>query len=865
MSRAALPSGRHRHTLKILFGAMMRLPASLRSPTSQIGNYFGIVMVLLLWVGIEHILGVRREAGTQTATQNVANLSRIFEEHISRALRETDKTLLLLRTAHDNAPDKFDLRAWVGTSQFRTELAVQYAFIGPDGYMIATNLGPVDTRVDLSDREHFKVHRDRMSDELFVSKPVLGRASGKWSIQLTRAIRDIHGGFGGVLVASIDPYYLARLYEHVDLGHDGAITLVGFDGIIRARGGEGPNVLGKSMRNSAIFSHYEKHPRGVIMGSGVIDGVRRLLSYRVVSGFPLIVVAAMSEQEILSNYRDDALLYRTAGVVLTILIAMFIAAGINSKRKLQLTLLELAERRDSAEQASRTKSSFLAVMSHEIRTPMNAVLGLTSSLLEGELTPEQRRVLKTIHESGDSLLEILNDILDYSKLESGNLSFELIPFAVQDIAQSAVDIIGPRASAKGLYLTVLNDPSMPHGVVGDAGRLRQVLINLVSNAVKFTSTGRVTVSCRCVERTESEAELEWAVSDTGIGIAPDKIGKLFRDFAQADCSINRRFGGSGLGLSICKRIVEAMKGRIEAESTFGAGTTVRFAVKLPISTLKTESDQTLESSADQLKSYIRHLNRPLRVLIADDNPTNRIVAAKMLQEFDPHIVAVADGTEAVDAVKRREFDVVLMDVRMPDMDGLEATRAIRQLGMSVPIIAFTANAFADDIEATRHAGMSDFVAKPVRKPVLLDAMMRCLGRSHTSGQPPKLDLVGDATAIRCPDFDVPLLDAAAFDALAGELDGAIDEALQSFRQEMSERLARMATADLCDGRAVIEREAHTIKGSSATFGLRRCSEIARWLEKNAKHVEADEYRRVLELMRRAYGDALPRIPIAVAA
>ena len=405
-------------------------------------------------------------------------------------------------------------------------------------------------------------------------------------------------------------------------------------------------------------------------------------------------------------------------------------AELNRRRMidLQRETEEARECQRIAEEASRAKSAFLAMMSHEIRTPMNAVLGLTASLLDDAMTPEQRGVVKAIHASGDSLLRILNDILDFSRLDAGRMTFENAPFSPATLTQQILSVHGPAAAEKGLTLDVAGAADLPARLNGDAGRIGQVLHNLVSNAIKFTRSGSVTVHARCLGQSAAGAEIEWTVTDTGIGIGPDKLGGLFDAFVQADNSITRRFGGSGLGLTISKQLVTQMGGEIFALSTPAEGSL--FRVQLTLGVVETPATGPRDVPADnRLTRRLETLGRPLRLLLAEDNLTNQFVFARMLRGLAVTIDTAGDGVRAVAMAGERGYDLICMDMSMPEMDGLEATRLIRRgegPNRTAPIVAMTANAFPEDVEACMTAGMNDFVSKPVSKQTLLEAILRAM-------------------------------------------------------------------------------------------------------------------------------------------
>ncbi|HKR55650.1 MAG TPA: ATP-binding protein, partial [Gemmatimonadales bacterium] len=375
----------------------------------------------------------------------------------------------------------------------------------------------------------------------------------------------------------------------------------------------------------------------------------------------------------------------------------------------------MREAKELAERAARTRSMFLANMSHEIRTPMNAVLGLTELLLDEDVPAGQRHSLELIRSSGESLLSIINDVLDFSKIEAGRLDVEAVAFDLHHLVRNVVEALAVHAREKGVELAADVDPGTPAWVTGDPGRLRQVLTNLIGNAVKFTEKGAVTVRVAPDSARGGKAAIGFAVRDTGIGIAAEKLTQIFQEFTQADGSTSRRFGGTGLGLTIAQRLVGLMGGQIAVTSEVGKGSEFTFSLPLPAATAQEAPGQTLPGP-----KAARHL----RVLLAEDNLVNQQVAATMLRRRGHEVDVVGDGRAAVAAVERAPYDVVLMDVQMPEMDGYEATAAIRRLpcGGTLPIIALTAHALTGERERCLEHGMDGYLAKPVKAQELFHAV-----------------------------------------------------------------------------------------------------------------------------------------------
>ena len=525
------------------------------------------------------------------------------------------------------------------------------------------------------------------------------------------------------------------------------------------------------------------------------------------------------------------------------------------ERKRQEAVGELA--RTQAEQASKAKSEFLANISHEVRTPLNALMGLTRLLLESPLNEEQKSWLGLMDQSAHTLLSLLNDVLDLSRIEAGKLSIESLRFGLRDTISEACAVYAEQARAKGLGWSLQVDDRLPSSMQGDPGRLRQVLGNLLSNALKFTPRGgRIGVVVEGFASDSGERRLRLQVQDSGVGIAPKHQASIFEAFTQADASTARRYGGSGLGLAICARLVRLMGGGIALQSELGQGST--FTVELPLGEAATTEAAPLSAPAElhgMAQAGQRFAGQC--VLVAEDHPVNELIMKQLLQRLGCEVRIARDGHQAVTQWQAGGIDLVLMDVQMPGSNGLEATRRIRELEIELgrphtPIVAVTASAMSGDREACLMAGMDDYISKPVSPQALIQAMDDA--RLRSAGQPvsprtssPAAPTPGGTGTPAMP-AEASALDIAK---LRRRLDGDEDTLRQlghAMRIDLGQRLQALRQALQHQDRDMATSHAHGLKGSLGSMTADRGARLAKGLELAARSRDWALFERALPLM-----------------
>ena len=715
-----------------------------------------------------------------------------------------------------------DLHEILKRAQSLSPVAQALGFTDAKGVVVASAVTPVASRADLSDRDYFQIQRDRPETGLFIGRPVLARPQNVVAIPVSRRAVTADGSFAGVVAARIDPKVFVSFFSTT--GAD-AVAVLRPDGTLIARYPEIDLVNVAPAARAPFLARARDEPRGILSQRSVVDGINRLVSFQVIKEPALVVVAGLEATTI--NGAWFGRIYPFLILLVGGLAFLFVVARLVQRHSLASAraLAETAAARATAEQHAEVKSAFLANMSHEIRTPLGGMLGYADLLLKSGFDARQADWAAKLRSAGDQLLAVINDILDYSKLESGNFSIDPKPAPLGAVVDEIRSMMAPLAEARGLDLQSTVEPTLPRWIRTDPVRLKQILINLVGNAIKFTDRGVVAVIVAKVEPPGAKPAFRIDVVDTGVGIAEDKIASAFERFTQVETHAARGRGGTGLGLSISRRLAELMGGSLSLESRLGVGTTVRLT--LPLEAI----DEPAAPAPAAATAY-----RTGRILLVDDLPMNLEIAGAMLRAQGHEVTTAMSGTDAVDAALAATFDAILLDINLPDLDGYEVAREIRKLeppGRRTPILALTANALPEHVARAAEAGMDGHIAKPIDEPALSTQLAAVLSRRPADAPPAS---------------DGPLVDRHATDTLRKILGPERLEALKATFWTTWDGFVAGIDRGSLDRRRLVS-DTHDMVSHAGNVGYRRLADVCREISHLAGDEATADLPRLIDRMR----------------
>ena len=747
---------------------------------------------------------IAREQSTREWQGQLDNLSLVMAEQTAQEVKSAflvlDSIAESVKASDVETAD--DLRAKMGSAAHfasmrdKTQGLPQVdvvTIVAANGDVINFTRSHPAPKINLADRDYFQAHIKNPKLGVYVSQPVRNKGNGQWTFYLSRRLNGPHGEFIGLALVGFSSTFLSDFYRKINLGPGATVTLYRRDYTVLARWPHQDDLMGKRNASGTSFHIIDvlKLNHGVVKTESprfADAGLRvsRLGAARLIDQLPLILNVTVTDELYLAQWRSfSATLSLVGGVSVCAMLVAFVVL-IRALRRRERDMEKTVKLQAIAEAASTAKSEFLAMMSHEIRTPLTAIIGFAEIIKKTAGPGPAGDAGAIILRNGNHLLEIINDILDISKIEAGRLHLERLPFSPYDVAAGVETMMAAQAASKGIGFHLVVHHPFPQQVLGDPTRWKQILFNLTSNAVKFTELGTVELQ---LHYDAAMRRLLVRVTDSGIGMSPSQMQTLFQPFTQADSSVARRYGGTGLGLHLVQQLATKMGGSVSARSTPAVGSV--FEVTISADMVEAAGALPTTPVAPRVAAPVQERRLSGHVLLAEDGPDNRVLIVALLQRLGLTVEVVEDGAQAVQAALGGNFDLVLMDIQMPVMDGLSAATILKGAGFGRPLVALTANVMQEDMERYAKAGFACSVSKPIDVAALTQALAALLEGVDT-------DAASDGNGFEdLPGFDE--LRTAYRDSLGGKL------------RELGRLLERgelLPAAEL----------SHTLRGTGASFG-----------------------------------------------
>jgi len=810
---------------------------SINTRSSRIATALALFLLFAMLATLGAAIWFARDQATEEWRSQLDNLSLVLAE---QGAQEVKSAFLVLDSiaesvAANDVHDAATLRGKMATlrhfDSMRDKISglpqVDVAtIVAANGDVINFTRSFPAPQINLADRDYFQAHMRNPGLGVYISAPVRNKGNNQWTFYLSRKLTGPNGEFLGLALVGFSSTFLSQFYQKINLGADATVTLYRRDFTVLARWPHEDSLMGKINRSGTTYQIIDvlKQSHGVIQvatprlsQSGA--EVLRMGAARLVRGYPLIVNVTVTDARFLAQWRRFTMALSLVGGLSAVAIMLIFAVLIRLLKSREHDMEETRQLKSVAEAASLAKSDFLAMMSHEIRTPLTAIIGFAEILEKTQPGQPGGDTGAIILRNGQHLLTIINDILDISKIEAGRLALEQLTFSPHELAEGVHAMMASQAAARGLRFDLTVNYPMPAQVVADPTRWKQILFNLAGNAIKFTELGSVNMTVRYDVAT---SRLVSIFTDTGIGIAPEHQASLFRPFSQADSSVARKYGGTGLGLYLVSQLAGRMGGAVKVDSSLGRGSVFEVAIAAPLAPV-THAQAWLDQAPLAPPRALQPAARdPFQqrllghVLLAEDGRDNQTLVCAFLHGMGMTWEVVDDGAQAVQAALAGNFDLILMDIQMPVMDGVRATEVLRGAGYARPIVALTANVMPEDVQRYARAGCDATVAKPINMAELVETLARLLGNS------------------------------GALDAFTSfeELDG-YEEIRASYRDTLSGRITDLAGYIAQERWGEVATLAHMLKGSAESFGFPGVTRNTALVEAAALHSDRQGAQRAL--------------------